>query len=213
VSRRIVILGGGGHARMLADTLQQQGLHVSGYGAPQDEGELLPGIPYLGDDHRIFKQEVDAVELVNGVGAVGDNRLRRSLFEIFSAHGFRFLKVVHNAASLSPLASLGAGCQLLPGAIVNTRARLGDNVIVNSGALVEHDCEIGGHTHIASGAVLCGACTLGEDVHIGAGAVVIQGLSIGNGAIIAAGAVVTKNVKPMTLVAGVPAQTKRVLNG
>jgi UDP-perosamine 4-acetyltransferase len=198
---------------MLADTLHQQGLIVSGYSAPEDAGDLLPGIPYLGDDRALLKRPVDEIDLVNGLGAVGDNRLRHRLFEIFHSRGFRFLQVVHGAASLSPLASLGDGCQLLPGAVVNTRARLGDNVIVNSRALVEHDCQIGRHTHIASAAVLCGGCSVGEDVHIGAGAVVIQGLNIGNGAIIAAGAVVTKNVKSMTLVAGVPAETKRVLNG
>jgi acetyltransferase-like isoleucine patch superfamily enzyme len=47
---------------------------------------------------------------------------------------------------------------------------------------------------------------IGNDVWIGYGASIIEGISIGDGAIIAAGAVVTKDVKPYSIVAGVPAK-------
>jgi len=208
---RIVILGGGGHARVLADCLLEQDAMVIGYSAPGDEGELLPGIPYLGPDSCLREFPANELRLVNGVGSVGHNSLRRGLFERYSALGFRFLAVRHPAAVVSKRLSQGAGCQFLPGATVNSGTRLGDNVIVNSRALVEHDCKVGDHVHIASGAVLCGGCRVGENVHIGAGSVVIQGIEIGNGAIIAAGAVVIENVKPLTLVAGVPAEIKRNL--
>lgn len=42
---------------------------------------------------------------------------------------------------------------------------------------------------------------------IGAHANVLAGVSIGDNAVIAAGAVVTKDVPPMTVVAGIPAKT------
>jgi UDP-perosamine 4-acetyltransferase len=74
---------------------------------------------------------------------------------------------------------------------------------------VEHGCTIADHSHIASGATVCGDCLIGEAVHVGAGATVIQGVKIGFGAVIAAGAVVTRNVEPLTLVAGVPARELR----
>lgn len=197
---------------MVADALQLQHHTVQGYVAPDDEGELLPGIRYLGTDGHILKMSAREVALANGIGSVGDNRTRRELFESCSQRGFRFLDVLHPTAIISDSARHGRGCQFMPAAIVNSGSCLGDNVIVNSRALVEHDCEIASHVHIASGAVLCGSCTVGENVHIGAGATVIQGLTIGNGAIVAAGAVVTHSVKPMTLVAGVPAETKRHMN-
>lgn len=212
MTRKIIILGGGGHARVLADALRLQGLAVAGYSGPVDGGQLLPGIPYLGPDKVVFDHPADDLLLINGVGSIGDNSLRRGLFEAFSGHGYQFLEVRHPSAVVAGDVEAGHGCQLLPGAIVNPGARLGNNVLINSRALVEHDCDLASHTHVASGAVLCGDCRLGEDVHVGAGAVIIQGVSIGNGAIIAAGAVVTKNVEPLTLVAGVPAVTKRALD-
>ena len=47
--------------------------------------------------------------------------------------------------------------------------------------------------------------TLGHDVWIGHGATVLPGVKVGTGAVVGAGSVVTKEVKPYTIVAGVPA--------
>lgn len=212
MTRQIILLGGGGHARVLADALRLQNLSIAGYSGPVDGGELLPGVPWLGPDKAVFDRPAAEILLVNGVGSIGDNSLRRGLFEAFCSHGYDFLGVRHPSAIVADGVQMGHGCQLPAGAIVNPGSRLGDNVLINSRALVEHDCELASHVHVASGAVLCGDCRIGEDVHVGAGAVVIQGMTIGNGAIIAAGAVVTKDVEPLTLVAGVPARHKRSLD-
>ena len=48
---------------------------------------------------------------------------------------------------------------------------------------------------------------IGNDVWIGANVMILPGVAIGDGAILAAGAVVTKDVKPYTVVGGVPAKT------
>ncbi|MFC9558805.1 acyltransferase [Agromyces sp. NPDC056965] len=47
---------------------------------------------------------------------------------------------------------------------------------------------------------------IGADVWVGAGAIILSSVSIGDGATIAAGAVVTKDVRPGSTVAGVPAR-------
>lgn len=52
-----------------------------------------------------------------------------------------------------------------------------------------------------------------EDAWIGAGAILMPGIVVGKGAILGAGAVVTKDVAPHTVVAGIPAQIIRTLNG
>ncbi len=211
MNRPVILLGGGGHARVLADGLLAAGKELAGYVAPADQGGLLAGIRWLGDDPWLLNQPPDAYALVNGLGSVAQADPRRRLFEDFRAAGFRFAQVVHPHALVSPSAALGEGCQVLPGAIVNTGARVGENTIVNTGAVVEHDCELGDHAHIAPGSVICGDSRIGHGVHVGAGAVIIQGIEIGSGAIIAAGAVVTRKVEPLTLVAGVPAVQRKKL--
>ena len=50
---------------------------------------------------------------------------------------------------------------------------------------------------------------VGRNVSIGSNATILGGISIGEGALIGAGAVVTKDVPPMTIVAGNPAKVIR----
>lgn len=54
-----------------------------------------------------------------------------------------------------------------------------------------------------------GDIIIGNDVWIGYEAVIMQGVHIGDGAVIGTRAVVTKDVKPYTIVGGVPAKTIR----
>ncbi len=52
---------------------------------------------------------------------------------------------------------------------------------------------------------------IGKDVWVGSNATILAGVTIGDGAIVAAGAVVTKDVAPLTVVAGIPAKPIRTI--
>ena len=210
MSKPVIILGGGGHARVLAESLLRTGHEILGFTDPYSKAQLFDGVPHLGSDEAVLEHQPDESLLVNGLGSVGDTSARRKLFSSFTEKNYRFAGVTHPGAIVSHLdVETGQGCQILAGAVINPGTRLGDNVIVNTGAVVEHDCLIGNHVHISPGAVVCGGCSIGADVHIGAGAVIIQGMIIGHGTIVAAGSVVIENVEPLTLVAGVPGKVKR----
>jgi len=206
-----IIIGGGGHALSVANSLLNAKLNLRGYTAPEDQGNLALGIPWLGTDDMLARHTSPGLRLINGIGSAGHGMdLRRSAFENLKSREFTFAHLVHPNASVSSLDSkYGSGLQVLAGAHVNAGVHCGENVLINTGAIVEHGCRIGSHCHIASGAVLCGDVEVGESVHIGAAATVIQGIRIGAGAVIAAGTVVTQNVEPLTLIAGVPGKVKR----
>lgn len=208
-----VVLGGGGHARVLIDTIQAIGsAKIIGVLDPDRSrwGQKLLGVPILGDDNLLPELLGHGVNsFVIGLGSTGNNRPRQRLFQFALSHHLEPLTVVHPHAIRSAWAKVGRGSQLFPGSIVNAGAVVGENVIINSGAIVEHDCVLADHVHVATGAKLASTVYVGEGAHIGAGATVKQCITIGANAIVGAGAVVVKNVAPETVVVGVPAYVLR----
>ncbi len=203
----VIVLGGGGHARVIVDSLKLLGVPVLGFTSPQGESDpLIKSITYLGDDEAVFQYYPDNVRLVNGVGSVGRPTLRRHLYDVFTARGYSFLPVVHPSAVLASDTQLSDGAQCMAGAIIQTGSYIGRNSIVNTKASVDHDCLIGDHVHIAPGVTLSAGVKVGNGVHIGTGAVVIQYIEIGAGSVIGAGAVVTRDISPHIKVVGIPAR-------
>ncbi|MGO9571950.1 MAG: acetyltransferase [Desulfomonilaceae bacterium] len=209
-----VIFGGGGHAKVLIDSLQAGNSSLSLVILDRENsrwGQQVLDVPILGDDSLLPQLVAEGAKFfVVGVGAVGDNGPRRRLFEQGIATGLLPLTIKHPTSFCSRWAEVGAGCQLLPGSIVNAGAKLGRNVIVNSAAIVEHDCRVGDHAHIASGAVLASTVTVGAGAHIGCAAAVRQLISVGEGATVGAGAVVIADVPSHAMVVGVPARLTRI---
>lgn len=204
----VIILGGEGHATVVAETLHLMGRDV--LGAVARDAPKASGLQLLGDDAWLAEQSPDEVEIANGIGGTGKTRLRRDIFEKFKSLGFDFPVLCHPSAVVSASAVLGPGAQVMAGAVVQAHAAIGVNAIINSRASVDHHCRIGDHVHIAPGAVLSGEVTVEDGAHIGTGATIRQGIHIGAAAIVGVGAAVVGDVAGDTIVAGVPA---RLLEG
>lgn len=196
MSKPVVVLGGGGHGRVLLEMLKQLDVEVLGVVDPGLEvGSDCRGIRVLGGDEVVLAFSPEQLLLVNAIGSLPrDKGLRQSLYLQFQRQGYFFKTLQHPSALLAEDVSLADGVQIMAGSIVQTGAKIAENTIVNTGAIVDHDCVIGAHAHLAPGVVLSGGVTVGDQVHIGTGAIVIQGINIGDGSVIGAGCVVTKDV-------------------
>jgi sugar O-acyltransferase (sialic acid O-acetyltransferase NeuD family) len=201
VSLPIIVMGGGGHARVVIDALLRAGAAVAGVIDPDAGvgGRLPPGVPWLGGDDALANHPPARYWLANGVGGIGDAQ-RRRLYEKLKRAGYSVARIVHPAATIAPSAALGEGCQIMAGAMIQPGVRIGVDAIVNTRASVDHDCVVGDHSHIAPGAILCGEVTIGDDAHIGAGAVIIQGVRVGRGCMVGAGATILHDVADRTTV-------------
>lgn len=207
MAKPVIIIGAGGHAKVLFDCLCLQGINVIGaLDKCYIAGDVSTDLPIIGDDSVISAYSCDAVELVNGLGSVGDTSLRTDIYNKFKNLGYSFRQIIHPAATVAKDCILGEGVQIMAGTVVNTGTMIAEDSIVNTGAIVDHECSIGSHVHIAPGVTLSGGVHVGDCCHIGTGATIIQGITIGDNAFVAAGAVVVRDVSAGTKVLGIPAR-------
>ena len=199
----VVIIGGGGHAKVVALALLSQRESILGIVDPRlDVNSAGPlGLKVLGDDEALMALNPELVRVANGVGT-----RRREIYERFVARGFTFPVVQHASAVVAPTALVADGVQLLTAAVVHPDASIGRDTVVNTQAVVEHDCIVGRHVLIAPRALLCGGVRVGDNCFIGAGSVIVESVTLGSGCFIAAGAVVTHDLPDGQRVAGVPAK-------
>jgi sugar O-acyltransferase (sialic acid O-acetyltransferase NeuD family) len=209
--RRLILLGAGGHGRVLLDALSSAGLRVDGILDPgMTPGESVCGTPVLGGDDLLAGLVPGEVFLVNGVGAGRRGAQRRQeLFRHCQSLDLSFTTVVHASSVVSPAAGLGEGCQVMARAVVQCGAVVGRNVVINTAACVDHDCRIGDGVFIAPNVTLCGAVVVADGAFIGAGAVICPDIRIGANAVIGAGAVVISDVPDGATFVGNPAKLAR----
>ena len=201
----IIMLGGGGHALVVAEAAALAGFRIAGL-HPDPVATRLLGIPRLGSLDNFLAASSPAPPAVL---AFGDLAFRRSLLDRLGQHQARFARaVVHPAAVVHASATLGLGVYVGPTAVVHSFAVVGDHAIINTAAVVEHECRIAQNAHLAPGAILGGRVTIGEDTLVGLGSRVLPNLSVGSNATIAAGAVVTREVSPGRTVVGSPARPR-----
>lgn len=204
----VIVLGAGGHAKVLIEALLASSAVIAGIVDPDPAlaGIAILGVPMLGDDDVVAEFPSSEIQLVNGLGSVGLPLVRLQLFERFKALGYDFATVVHPSAIVASDVVLGEGAQIMAGAVIQPGSRIGINSIVNTRSSVDHDCIIGDHVHIAPGVTLSGGVKTGTGCHIGTGATVIQGITIGPDSVIGAGALVICDIPAKVTAFGIPAK-------
>jgi len=203
VKKRVVILGAGGHAKVVCDVLCLSGYRVIGFldDDPLLGGSQLLGLPILGTTERVADLDVDAA-----IVGIGDNRLRQAFYERLRTQGVPLINAIHPSAVIARDVQLGSGLAVAANVVVNPGSRIGDNVILNTASSVDHDCLIEEHVHIAPGARLCGGVRVGRGTLIGVGACVIPYKTIGAEVVVGGGAVVTMDLPDRVTAVGVPAR-------
>ena len=206
--RRILILGAGGHGRVVLDILLQAGPgQVVGFldNTAEIHGRRIDGIPVLGplDDLTTLADQHD----VDGViVAIGDNGVRRGLARHLDRTGLTVLNAVHPSATLAHNVTLGRNVVVAAGVVVCAHCQIGDSVILNTGCLIDYQTMIGEGSHICPGVRIAGRVKVEPGVFVGIGATVVPKVTLGCESIVGAGAVVIEDVPALATVIGVPAR-------
>jgi sugar O-acyltransferase (sialic acid O-acetyltransferase NeuD family) len=203
-----VVIGGGGHAKVLLHILERlPAFEVLGYLDPDDRGILL-GHPRLGGDEFLPKlaRKHPSLAAAIGIGKVKAESRRLKLIADLLKAGLALPPIIAPSAVVARDVVIGDGSVIFDGAVVQPGCQLGKGVIVNSRAVVDHDCSLGADVHLAPGAVLSGGVVVGDSCFLGAGSVCKQGVKIAEGCTIGAGAAVVSDCLEAGTFVGVPAR-------
>lgn len=207
--QKIVIVGAGGHARVVVSILQ----NIGGYKVvgildreKPDSSERILGAPVIGgwDNLAALRKKGVACAAL----ALGDNAQRRDMFLKLSELKFKMPALIHRHAFVEKSADVGAGSVVCMGALVGAAAKIGNAVILNSGCSIDHETQVGDYAHVAPRTAVAGRVTIGEGAFVGIGTSVRDRMSIGAWSTVGAGSVVVSPIPEKTTAYGSPARVK-----
>lgn len=205
-SQKLVILGAGGHAKVVLDTalLMRKWSEIVFVDDFHNSENHFMGIPLLGDSSLLGKSICP--DQYDAVVAVGDNVVRGRMLNLAKELGFTLPCLYHPSAIISQFATIGEGSVLFAQTVVNADAKIGRGAIINTASSVDHDSVLGDFVHISPGARLAGNTHVGDFSWVGIGSCTREGSTIGNHCIVGAGAVVLGDLPDNTTAVGIPAK-------
>lgn len=198
---RLLIIGAGGHGKVVADIALRMGLWGS-VAFLDDNEELLfcLGLEVIGKASDFF----DFIEDSDFIVAVGDNSIRERIQFGLEKVGASIVTLIHPSAIIGSEVVIGAGSVVMAGVVVNCSTKVGRGCILNSCCSVDHDNVIGDFVHVSPGVCLGGGVSIGNNSWIGIGSVVINSVSVCGGCVVGAGGVVVRDIIDVGTYVGVP---------
>jgi sugar O-acyltransferase (sialic acid O-acetyltransferase NeuD family) len=200
VAQKVLIWGGGGHAKMCIDILRQSNsFSIAGIIDSMKHGvaESILGVPVIGKDEndfaRLYKQGYRLAIL--GIGLVEKHRTREKLYFTLREMGFDLPNIIHPKACVEPSVRIdGDGNQIMANAVIGSDVRIGSNCVINCGSIISHDSIIDSSVHVAPGAILAGSVKVGRNTLIGMGCTVFLRVEIGADVVVHNGVNVFRNI-------------------
>ncbi len=209
-NKRLLIIGSGGHGRVIADCAELLGNYNEiaflddSYGNNNKSGKWF----VIGDSNNWQEHIINSDFIV----AFSRNINRSAMLNVLTNGDASIVNIIHPRAVISNNVTLGQGITIFANAVVNVGAKLDDGCIINTAASIDHDCFIGKCAHISPGVHLAGNVSVGENAWLGIGTSVIEGIKLAKNIQVAAGAVVIKADQPNSLYMGIPAKIIRPLD-
>ena len=201
--KKLIIIGAGGYAKSVIDSLNTSLFHMIGFlDDIKEKNTYHLGYPVLGNSFDCLDSSQDYVFFV----AIGHNGKRKLWYDKLKESHLCLINIIDESAIVSKYASVGEGCFIGKLAIINHGAEIGNNAIINTRALVEHGCKIGNHVNVSTNSTLNGDVVAKEGCFIGSGSIVNGQIEIGEWSLVGSGAIVIRNVLPNTTVVGCPAR-------
>lgn len=155
----IILLGLGGHAHSVVDSIEQSGKYniVGFLDTEEMRGKRYKDYCVLDTDDTLQKYfDRGLRNAFVTIGFMGHGIVRNRLYQRLKDIGYIIPNIIDRTAVLSENVKLEEGIFVGKKAVINANAVIKKMCIINTGAIVEHDCRINSFSHIAVGSVVCG---------------------------------------------------------
>ena len=197
-----IIIGAGGHAKVIADVLRLTNKEVAGFF--DDHVTSFLERPYFGTIADLEQWSEKKKKKYRFLITVGDCTTRKKIADKLSFPIQLYGQAIHPTAVVAKDSFVAKGTVVMANAVINVGAYVGEHSVVNTGSIIEHDCRLGSFVHVSPGACLAGAVQVGIGSHIGIGSQCIQLKKIGSWCIIGAGSTIVEDIPSHTLAYGTP---------
>lgn len=193
VVEELFILGAGGHAITVAEVAIANNPNIN--------------ITFIGESSQntIFNfpvvSEIKNPMSKNFIVGVGDNSLRKRLYENSIAAGMLPVSIVSKQAYIGLESRIGEGSFIGNGCITGAMSKIGRNCILNTNSQISHEAILGDCSQMGPSSAVGGKSKISQNVFIGIGGIVIDRIKICDDVTIGANSTVINDIdRPGTYV-------------
>ena len=197
---KVVVIGGGGHAKVIIDIIKKNGYKDDEIAVLDDNlniGTKILNVEVKGKVKDCIQFPKDTKFII----AIGNNKVRE---KIVSEYKLNYTSFIHPKSIIAEDVKIGDGCVVMAGAVINSGSVISDHVIVNTSVSIDHDSQIDDFAHLSPGVHMGGTVNIGKRSWIGVGSSVKNNITICGDVTVGVGSVVVKDIKEEGIYIGSP---------
>lgn len=191
MSKNVIIIGAGGHAKVIADIVKKSDDKLIGF--LDDNEEVQDKVVF--DNKKVIGKIPDCMNYKNAefIIGIGNNKVRKIISDKYS--NLKWYTAIHPNAVIANEVIINEGSAIMAGVVINPGTTVGKHCIINTSTSIDHDNIIEDYVHISPGSHLAGTVAVKEGTWICSGVTVINDIIINKNNIVGAGSVVIKNIE------------------
>lgn len=180
LKEKLLLVGAGGFGRVVSE-LARLDYDCAFIDDGVNKGSIVCDIEVIGNTTNL--EELFST-YKNIVITIGNNSIRKRIYEQASKIGYSFPNLIHPSAYISPYANIGKGCVILNNACVQNGSSVGDFVLLNPGVEIHHDSSVDDFSLVYTNSVVRTYAKVGKCVKIGSNTTICNNVNIEDSAII-----------------------------
>ena len=203
--RHILFLGKGGHYNSIREILDESlfdKFSNKHFFLPINSKNIIKNKKILNNFFTKNKNEKKYIFL-----SIGSNYIRFCIYNFLKKnikYDYTFPNIISKFSYISKNSSIGNGSVVMPGVVINTNTKIGNQCILNTSCSIDHDNRIKNFSSVAPGVNTGGNVKIDSLTHIGIGSSINHNITIGKNVVIGGGSFINKNCKPNSIYYGVP---------